>query len=69
MEQHKAAWLATHLQLLQQDQAFLQSGLRQTHQVQQQVQEVHTGLREGMQAQRDQQQVWQPSGMYVPKVA
>lgn len=57
MEQHRASWLANHLQLLQQDHAFLQSGLQQVQQVQQQAQELQTSLRDGMQAQRDQHQV------------
>ena len=57
MEQHRASWLANHLQLLQQDHAFLQSGLQQVQQVQQQAQELQTRLRDGMQAQRDQHQV------------
>ncbi|DBB09035.1 TPA: hypothetical protein ACH3X3_007660 [Trebouxia sp. C0006] len=56
MEQHRASWLANHLQLLQQDHAFLQSGLQQVQQVQQQAQELQTRLRDGMQAQRDQHQ-------------
>ncbi|DBA97231.1 TPA: hypothetical protein ACH3X1_014979 [Trebouxia sp. C0004] len=56
MEQHRASWLANHLQLLQQDHAFLQSGLQQVQQVQQQAQELQTSLRGGMQAQRDQHQ-------------
>ncbi len=57
MEQHRASWLANHLQLLQQDHAFLQSGLQRVQQVQQHAQELQTRLRDGMQAQRDQHQV------------
>ena len=56
MEQHRAAWLATHLHLLQQDHAHLHSGLDQVHQVQSHLQQLQTGLREGMAAQRMQQQ-------------
>ena len=58
MEQHRASWLANHLQLLQQDHAFLQSGLQQVRQVQQQAHQLQSDLRSGMQAHRDQQQVW-----------
>lgn len=56
MEQHRAAWLATHLHLLQQDHAHLHSGLDQVHQVQSHLQQLQTGFREGKAAQRAQQQ-------------
>ena len=65
MEQHRASWLANHLQLLQQDHAFLQSGLQQVQQVQQQAQELQTRLRDGVQAQRDQHQVF----LFIQQVA
>ena len=57
MEQQRASWLANHLQLLQQDHAHLQPGLEQVHQVQAHLQQLQTELREGMAAQRMQQQV------------
>lgn len=56
MEQHRATWLATHLHLLQQDHAHLHSGLDRVHQVHSQLQQLQTGLRDGMAAQRIQQQ-------------
>ena len=56
MEQHRAAWLATHLHLLHQDHAHLHSGLDQVHQVHTHLQQLQTGLREGMALQRTQQQ-------------
>lgn len=54
MEQHRASWLANHLHLLHQDQAFLQSGLERVQQVHHQAQQLQTGLRESMAAQRNQ---------------
>ena len=57
MEQHRASWLASHLQLLHQDHAHLQTGLQQVHQVQAHLQRLQTELRAGMAAQRMQQQV------------
>ena len=57
MEQHRAAWLASHLHLLHQDHHFLQSGLHQVQQVQQQAQRLQTDLREDMARRQDQQQV------------
>ena len=57
MEQHRAAWLAAHLHLLQQDHAHLHSGLQQVHELQAHLQQLQARLREDMAAQRRQQQV------------
>ena len=57
MEQHRAAWLASHLELLQQDHAHLQAGLQQVHQLRAELQQLQTGLRDDMTAQRSQWQV------------
>lgn len=56
MEQHRAAWLASHLHLLHQDHAHLHSGLDQVHHLQSHLHHLQTRLREGMAAQRTQQQ-------------
>ena len=57
MEQHRAAWLASHLDLLQQDHVHLHSGLQQVDGVQAHLQQLQISLRDGMAADRAQQQV------------
>lgn len=57
MEHHRAAWLANHLDLLQQDHAHLHSGLQQVDNVQAHLQQLQISLRDGMAAHRAQQLV------------
>lgn len=57
MEEQRTGWLTTHLQLLQQDHAHLQSGLHQVHEVQAYLHQLQTDLRDDIAAQRNQQQV------------